>query len=483
MNLFALAVLFCAYVLVPVINWPVLQSLLARWSDDGQPGYAVVALSLYFGWRLLQRCAAMPARPSLLAAVLLFGASFLSLAGFAAQVQVVQQVALWLQIGLWIAAVFGWSTARLMLPAWLMLLFSIPLFDFLTDPLRVMAVAVTRLLLSLGDIPAFIDGYYIAVPAGRFFVAGGCSGLNFLISGVMIGYLHAYLHFSHRWRQLAVILLAAACAVIGNWVRIGALVLIGYYTDMQSGLIASHGEFGWWIFVGAMALFFLLSHYLALGDPRHGKAVRPNQMAPQPVLKLAGWASAMLLLVALLPVWLGWQQQVGSGQPRSPAMAMHWQVVDSPTWRPQFEGFDTAHFWRVRQAGRDFDLQVLTYFEQHQGKEMIYYRNAIAAEDDRLVQTVAISGPALTMNQSVVSERGAQRLVWWFYRIGGQTTTRDDLGKALQLLALIEGRPTASLVALSLRCNSPLCQSELASSDLALARDQLLQQLLAATDS
>ena len=39
MNFFALALLLCAFVAVPLINWPVLQSLQARWAIDGQPGY------------------------------------------------------------------------------------------------------------------------------------------------------------------------------------------------------------------------------------------------------------------------------------------------------------------------------------------------------------------------------------------------------------------------------------------------------------
>ncbi len=448
---------------------------------DGQPGYAVVALSLYFAWKLLRRGLEQPARPSPLAALMLLGTGLVSLAGHAAQVQVVQQVALWLQIGLWIAAVLGWHIARLLLPALLMLLFALPLFDFLVDPLRVLSVAVTKSLLRLGDIPAFIDGYYITVPAGRFFVAGGCSGLNFLIAGTMIGYLHAYLHFSRRWRQLLVILLAAGLAVVGNWVRIYALVLIGYYNGMESDLIAEHGTFGWWIFAGAMALFFLLSHYLALRDPRHGRSITPRPMAAQPIPKLVGWGVVMLALTASIPSWVKWQESRHAGRVLHPAVAApEWRPIATPRWQPRFETFDVASFWQVRHGVVELDLQVLTWADQRQGKEMIYYRNVIAAERDVLRQTVVVPGPGMTLNQSVVNDRGAARLVWWFYWVGDRTTTRDDVGKALQLLAFIEGEPVASLVALSLPCASPLCQSEQSDEDLAAMRDRLLRQLLSA---
>lgn len=484
MNLFAIATLFCAFLLVPLINLPVLRSLIERWSMDGQPGYVVVALSLYFAWHLLQRSAALPARPSPLGALLLFGISFVSLAGFAAQVQVVQQVALWLQVGLWVAAVLGWRVARLLLPAWLMLLFALPIFDALTDPLRMLAVAVTRALLQVIEIPAFIDGYYIAVPAGRFFVAGGCSGLNFLIAGTMIGYLHAYLHFSQRWRQVMVILLAAACAVVGNWVRVGALVLIGYHTEMRSELVYHHGSFGWWVFAGVMGLFFLLSHYLALGDPRHGRAMERLPMARQSLRKLFGWGVGMLLVVALFPAWAGWQQRESVSASLSLPSGTNWREIELPSWRPQFEGFDRAHYWQIRGAAGAgaFDLQVLTWLEQHQGKEMIYWSNAIAAEQDRLGRVV-IERDGLQLNRSLVRDRGAPRLVWWLYRIGPHTAVRDDIGKLLQLLALLQGESSTALVAVSLLCATPLCQLEMEDKALEQAAVELLQEYLRASSS
>ncbi len=469
-----------AFVAIPLLNVSVLQSLLTNWSRDGDPGYVVVAISLYFAWRLLQRVAEKPAQPSRLALLFLFAAGFLSFAGHAAQVQVVQQFALWLQIGLWIAVVLGWRALRLMLPALLILLFALPLFDFLTDPLRQMAVAVTRQLLHWFGIPAFIDGYHITVPAGRFFVAGGCSGLNFLIAGTMIGYLHAYLHFSHRWRQLVVIALAAALAVVSNWVRIVALVLIGYHTEMRSELVYQHGTFGWWVFAGAMGLFFLFAHLLAANDPRHGKAAIAGIPHAQRWQVVIGWSAVALLVVALFPLWARLIVELDSAQPTAkPQLSASWRVEQPPDWQPQFQFHDRADHWRTDDGDRHFSLSVLTYLQQRQGKEMIYWNNAIAAEEHRLGQEV-IERDGLRLNRSLIRDRGQSRLVWWLYRVGSHTAVRDDIGKLLQLAALLQGDPTTALVALSLPCDSSLCQQELASEEFDVTAARLLREYLQA---
>src|SRR5690606_29274982 len=64
------------------------------------------------------------------------------------------------------------------------------------------------------------------------------------------------------------------------------------------------------------------------------------------------------------------------------------RVNAAPVWQPRYEGYDRAQHFRVDARGHALDLSVYTWLEQAQGREMIYYRNEIAAEDQRL------AGPA-----------------------------------------------------------------------------------------
>ena len=107
-------------------------------------------------------------------------------------------------------------------------------------------------------IPALIDGYRIVLPSGTLVVADGCAGLNYLLVSLVIGSYFAYISYS-RWRyRLLVCLLAVLTALIGNWVRVFALVLIGYYSEMESSLVYNHGFFGWVVFAVFIILYFFL---------------------------------------------------------------------------------------------------------------------------------------------------------------------------------------------------------------------------------
>jgi exosortase/archaeosortase family protein len=58
-------------------------------------------------------------------------------------------------------------------------------------------------------------------------------------------------HYPARgyWLTIAV---ALALGLFTNWVRIFVLVLVGYYSQMKSGLVADHETFGWLLFAGVV---------------------------------------------------------------------------------------------------------------------------------------------------------------------------------------------------------------------------------------
>ena len=85
--------------------------------------------------------------------------------------------------------------------------------------------------------------------------------------------------------------------------------------------------------------------------------------------------------------------------------------------------------------------------------------SVITPRDDLSVQATTVSG-------------GKKERVWYWYDVGGYLTSNDYAAKVNQVWAFLRGRGDATLVAISVSCNSA-CES----------RDALLQEFLTAMPS
>jgi exosortase/archaeosortase family protein len=46
-------------------------------------------------------------------------------------------------------------------------------------------------------------------------------------------------------------------ALLGNWLRIISIVIVGHVTEMQSPLVSDHGTFGWLIFAALLTIWMM----------------------------------------------------------------------------------------------------------------------------------------------------------------------------------------------------------------------------------
>ena len=243
--------------------WPTLFAFHERWASSElgySHGYPVLALSLYALYERRGNFYQAMGSPILLGLVVLI---VLSLGWFFAnviQVRIGQQILLPLVILAWVGAVFGLKALRVVAIPLALIYLAVPFWDFLTTPLRVATVAVVQSLLEMAALPALIDGYFISVPGGKFVVAGGCSGLNYVLTSLTLGVFYSLLYLKTFSRRLSFILVCVAFSLIVNWVRVFALVLIGLYTDMQSEMVHDHETFGWVLFsIVLIPMFWIAS--------------------------------------------------------------------------------------------------------------------------------------------------------------------------------------------------------------------------------
>jgi len=118
-------------------------------------------------------------------------------------------------------------------------------------------------MMSFTGVPTYVEAQIITIPAGIFEIAGGCSGLRYMIVSLAISSLFIFLNIRDTKRALLFLTMTILGALLTNWIRITALILIGEYTNMESSLMEDHNTFGWYLYVPFMVLLFVWGNKVA----------------------------------------------------------------------------------------------------------------------------------------------------------------------------------------------------------------------------
>lgn len=442
-----------------VLAWPVAPSFHNHWS--GHPythGYLVFAFSLWFLYREAPRIDCSRG-PWTLAYVGVFLASVLWAAAAAANVVAVHQLIVPAMVFGGILAVCGLGALSTVGPVALLFTLALPVWTALVPPLQFMTKTAAAIALAPLGIPAEIDGYYIQIPSGIFWVAESCAGISYFVSGTTIGALYAMLVFRSSRRRLLVTAIASAMSIVGNWIRVTALIIIGHVTEMQSGLVEDHGFFGWAIFSVGLIVFF----YIASRLPREAAAGALDPAAEQPeghwraVLALVAAAltgPVALVVIGLLPA--------AERTPTSFQPPTEWAAsdigLDDAAWLPEYRGYSDASMLEWTNDDSTLGTVVIGYVGQRQGRELISEDNRIAPDSLLAVDRLRLLGADPdVVREAIVTTAPDATLVWYWYDVGGVTTHSQLAAKALEVLAFVRRRPRAELVAVWGRCNERDC--------------------------
>lgn len=299
---------------IPLLYWPAAQSLAVIWLDTGRTtythGFAILAISCWLLWR--QRVAFSEPRPpgdTRLAPLFIGLLAVSALAwqlSYRAGVQIGTEVMLlaitWLAIG----AFLGTRAACLAFAPVAFMGFALTLWDAVNPPIHVATVYAVRFLLRLFDVPAFFEGDVVHIPSGEFEIQGGCSGLHFLIVALAIAAFMGELRGDGWRRRVSWLLLAAALALVINWIRVASIIYAGHVTNMQSYVVReSHYGYGWVLFAVGMFVLFLIERKTPLAPlpPARPREVRLPQAPPFSWLAIIVTVAVIALPLAL-NTWL-----------------------------------------------------------------------------------------------------------------------------------------------------------------------------------
>lgn len=243
--------------IISILNIPVIETLWKYSFDDGTYSHAYlipfITLFLYFKLSEIGKLV-FKEKISFIALFLVFSASLLLFITTNAQVSVGYWLSIYFLILASITALFRFNFYMLF-PA-LFLIFIIPMWGVLTNILQSISVTAVTYMMSFTNIPTYVETQFITIPSGTFEIADGCSGLRYIIVSLAISSLFIFLNISNVKKAAAFFTFAILGALLTNWIRITALIVIGDYTDMQSSLMEDHNTFGWYLYIPFMFLLF-----------------------------------------------------------------------------------------------------------------------------------------------------------------------------------------------------------------------------------
>jgi exosortase A len=435
-------------------------SMLDLWSRMHAFDHAFLILPVcgYLIWERRHVMAGIGPSPSIVGAILLAGFGSMWLVADAVDVVVGRQVALIGMVESLVLTVVGWRLFRAMLFPMLFLWLVVPTDLNLLPPMQRISTIVSSQVIALLGIPVFVEDVFIELPAARYWVAPGCAGLNFLLSGVALSLLYAEQMYTSWTKRVLCVAVAVIVALVANWIRIVAIILLSFYLKGQYN-IDDHYTEGWLFF--ALVMFLMMWLGWRFRDP--APAVEKIVATSGPRAGRAGIVAALLGAVAIagfFPAYSAYRQ--GDPPPAAqmrivfPETVGDWRLVpDVPNWQPDFNGADAQATARYGKGTERISLYVAYYAYQGRGREVASYANQVYDDKQwawlRSGSTKAVIGTTETaMTTSVLKSGIVHRNVWSTYWLDGQYKSDPVLAKLTQARTdLFFGDRSAGFLAVS----------------------------------
>lgn len=339
-------------------------------------------------------------------------------------------------------------SAALVVPLALLWFIS-PVWGSLIGPLQYIAVVITKFVMQLTHIPVFVDGNFIQIPQGVFEIAEGCSGLRYFIVSIALSTLLCHLHL----RRVRNMLLLTLCAIIGailvNGIRIVLIILIGYYTDMQSSIVKDHNMFGWFLYIPFIIVLFYLVGRLEPHAKHEEKVFEPQQLTKGSTLVVM----LSSLLVSGIGIKLAMQQY-----PLFDYSAVEITASANTDMPSAYIAAYSKKEQQILTLGGVEVIHISYYFEgRHDANRADYYLNSMIPDNWSKVDSETTTNSRLIW---LSDHSGNNAIVQYWYQANGHKTGSVKVYKHNRIRQALRLDATSSLHWQFARCNSLTCQDE-----------------------
>lgn len=256
--------LILLYTAVLGIRWETYLPLFSSWwqSHELSQGLLIIPISIALAASQLGGRAIRPLEPNYLWLTIFMVVNLLLVIARLVSIQVAEYFFAIIALIIVPLVLFGHHGNKESLFPYLFGALALPVWDPLNPVFQHISFVATKIIMSATVIPHYVEGYAIELVDGTFLIDTGCSGLRYMISAVVISSLYCYLYLK-TWKARAISFLSlVAFALIGNWLRIFFIILIGYFTRMTSPMVHDHATFGWVIFACLLVCWFYMNRWV-----------------------------------------------------------------------------------------------------------------------------------------------------------------------------------------------------------------------------
>lgn len=278
--------------------------------DTYSYAFAVLPIAAFLVWMRREYFRASVPTPSLSALAVLLVFSSMWAVGQGADIQELKHFAFAGVVACIIVSVIGWGSAyHFMVPiGYLFLLAPVgtPLLPYLQDITTFLSTAFIR----LGGIPLYVEGYFIEVATGKYEVAPGCAGLNFVLALATVAPLYCEIMYN-GWAKKAIALATMMMLVpVFNGIRVFGIIAIAEYTGGAIDISADHLFYGW-VFFSAVVLFMFFVGSLFADPPEPPAPTMPwggnytlAELLSDPIMIRARLVLLIAVFLSIFPVLL-----------------------------------------------------------------------------------------------------------------------------------------------------------------------------------
>lgn len=445
-------------------------AMVSVWNSSGtySHGFFIVPAFLWLVWGRRQQLASLPMRPAWWALAVLAALGAAWTASHWMAMALPSQLAMVAMVPTVIAAAFGTAWVRALLFPLAFLFFAVPFGESLVPVLMDWTADFTVAALKLSGVPVYRDGLHFDIPSGKWSVVDSCSGIRYLFACVSVTALYSWTIYRGTTRRLLFIGFAIVIAIVANWLRAYAIVMLGHLSNNQIATGADHLVYGGIFFAIVMALVFALGAVWREDSPStpEAGATDASAVAHSPaqvgaVLHVprfgAGMAAvAMLLLWPLISVL---------SAPESDRLAISipelatrggWQRSEQPVanWRPVLRSPSAESSQTFAKGNQVVGLHLAAFGRSTAESKLTTAMNRFVEPDGQnpnwklaqLGQAQAVWGGApLSVRTGLLVGSEARLIAWQWYWVDGAVTSDPIRAAALQLLSRLRGNTEVSV--------------------------------------
>jgi exosortase D (VPLPA-CTERM-specific) len=474
------ALFLATLALLVLIFFDGLKLMVAWWErEEYSHGYMLPFVAAFLVWQKTSLLAQTPFKPSWWGlAVIAFGL-LAYLAGELSTLYPVIQYAFIVTLGGLLLTIMGWKAFRILLPAYGLLFFMVPLPNFiyngLSAELQLISSELGVAFIRLFGITVHLEGNVIDLGSYQLQVVEACSGLRYLFPLAALGYIAAVIFKGAFWKKVILLLSTLPITVLMNSFRIGVIGVLVEHGGiaMAEGFI--HDFEGWVIFMACAALLVLLMWLLAKVGPhpmplQEAFAIQwpeplPRTMTVQartipisfyavlPALALSGILAHQLPdreeLVPERPAFLFFPNSFGDWVGRTDRMERVY--VDAL----QLDDYLLSDY--RSGSGEAVNLYVAYYESQRKGASVHSPKTCLPGGGWQIrefsqvdVPGAGFEGDPLRVNRSLIQMGDERLLVYYWFQQRGRLMTNEYLVKwYLFWDALVRNRTDGALVRLT----------------------------------